>query len=227
MAFLTTNNLLAFNADKLTHVVANYCHNSGRHYRRVVVSVCSGRSETEMSSQDLCVCLDKNKASLLSGAFASKYLFRHKSNVIFHYKQMRTGLLRLLRKIHDETELPVYVLFQHPDPSQNSSSRDDIACATRDCVKALDEKTIKAIHYVYDWIHKPEKTCWEKDCLQHLALSKCEHGLVKRVRITNPVIISKIDCTTVRHPLFGEIQRSGWAKMKKGYEMTFSIYYSY
>lgn len=180
-----------------------------------------------MSSQDLCVCLDKNKAALLSGAFASKYLFRHKSNVIFHYHDMRTGLLRLLRKIRAETRLPVSVLFQHPDPSQNSSSREDIACATRDCLKALNEKTITVIHYVYDWIHKPGKSCWENDSLQTLALSKCEPSLVQCVRITNPDVISKIDCTTVRHPLFGEIHRSGWALMKKGYEMSFSIYYSY
>ncbi len=118
ITFLTSNNILSFTQINL-HAS---CRTTVPILANITVgSVCSGRSETEMSSQDLCVCPDKNKAALLSGAFASKYLFRYKSNVIFHYHDMMTGLLRLLRKIRAETRLPVSVLFQHPYPSQNSS----------------------------------------------------------------------------------------------------------
>ena len=39
-------------------------------FSRIVVSVCSGRSEVEMNSSDLCVCLDVHKRSLVGSAFA-------------------------------------------------------------------------------------------------------------------------------------------------------------
>ncbi|KAL7482176.1 hypothetical protein ACHAW6_012157, partial [Cyclotella cf. meneghiniana] len=55
--------------DKLVHLALN--HTSVQVFKNIVVSVCSGQSETEMQSQkNLCICLDINKKSL----FASKFI---------------------------------------------------------------------------------------------------------------------------------------------------------
>ena len=53
-------------------------------FERIIVSVCSVRSEVEMQSSDLCLCLDKYNKSIYAGAFGYKYLHDEKTNVIFY-----------------------------------------------------------------------------------------------------------------------------------------------
>jgi hypothetical protein len=65
--------------------------------------------------------------------------------------------------------LPIIVLFQHPSPSPEKSSRNAIATASKDCMHALVSCYIEKIHYVFDY--NPSKNTWSGDKLQALSLS--------------------------------------------------------
>eukprot|EP00804_Cyclotella_cryptica_P023294 CCRYP_000465-RA/>CCRYP_000465-RA protein AED:0.00 eAED:0.00 QI:492/1/1/1/0/0/2/21/294 len=209
------------NIDKLVHIALN--HTSVQVFKNIVVSVCSGQSETEMQSQmNLCICLDTNKKSLFASKFIYKYSPQPKgSNVLLHYFDMSKGLLQLLNTLSSRRHLPIIVLFQHPSPSPEKTSRNAIATASKDCMHALVSGYIEEIHYVFDY--NPSKNTWSGDKLQALTHSLCEKHIIDNTCTSHTQTISENGDETVCHPIFGVVNRRGWALMKKGHEMAFVI----
>ena len=207
--------------DKLVHIALN--HTSVQVFKNIVVSVCSGQSETEMQSQmNLCICLDTNKKSLFASKFIYKYSPQPKgSNVLLHYFDMSKGLLQLLNSLSSRCHLPIIVLFQHPSPSPEKTSRNAIATAYKDCMHVLVSGYMEEIHYVFDY--NPSKNTWTGDKLQALTHSLCEKHIIDITCTSHTQTISENGDETVRHPIFGVVNRRGWALMKKGHEMAFVI----
>ena len=187
---------------------------------RIVVSVCSGRSGTEMQGDDLCICLDTDKKSLFASVVASKYLYSKKNNVIFHHHNMKENLAKLFHSLHELTKIPVTVLFQHPNPSKDSISTKSIALACKDCVEALHSATVDSVHFTYD---SSSKNCWTEDRLKKIIFSKCSLEMEQGVSVSVAKCICKTDEKDYTHPVFGTVTRTGWSLMKKGQEMGFLI----
>ena len=192
-------------------------------YERIIVSFFTGRSETEIKSSDLCICFDIDKRSLFASAFISKYLYPNKSNIITHHHDMATCLLDTLRSLKTNIGLPIIGLFQHPSPTKDSSSRRSIAIASRYCIIALCSNILESAHYVYDFHTSNAKTYWKDNELQKLVISECSKSSIKKLIITDPIIISGENKNIVNHPIFGDINRSGWSKMKKGGGKSFCL----
>ena len=210
-----------FDTDKLVHLALN--HTSVQVFKNIVVSVCSGQSETEMQSQkNLCICLDINKKSLFASKFIYKYSPQPKgSNVLLHYFDMSNGLLQLLNILSSRCHLPIIVLFQHPSPSPEKTSRNAIATASTECMHALVSGYIEEIHYVFDY--NPSKNTWSGDKLQALAQSLCEQHIIENTCTSDTLTISENGDETVCHPIFRVVDRRGWTLMKKGHERAFVI----
>jgi len=174
------------------------------------------------SQKNLCICLDTNKKSLFASKFIYKYSPQPKgSNVLLHYFDMSKGLLQLLNTLSSRCHLPIIVLFQHPSPSPEKTSRNAIATASKDCMHALVSGYIEEIHYVFDY--NPSKNTWSGDKLQALTHSLCEKHIIDNTCSSHIQTISQNGDETVHHPIFGVVNRRGWALMKKGHEMAFVI----
>jgi hypothetical protein len=142
-------------ADKLIALTENHISTANTNPKlpntsRVVICVCTGKSETEMHSpsSDLCLCLDTDRRSLYASSFAYKYLLRNKAKMIFHHFNYGNGLLALIKSISSKVQLPISVLFQHPSPSPSSGM--DLSKAISDCIKALHLELITECIFVYD-----------------------------------------------------------------------------
>ena len=190
-------------SDTLVDKVGSFCKSNGSN--RIVLSVCSGRSETEMqaSSDDLCVCFDNDKRSLYASAISYKYLHPKKSNVIFHYHNMASGLLNILQAIKLRTNLPIVVLFQHPSPTGGRLSREAIASASMDCMLAMASRFVDCVHYVYDHHDVPSKTFWRDNSLRSLCTSKCNNETTNLLSVGQIHTICKPEQDKFAHPVFG------------------------
>ena len=204
------------------NILISFSRRKNASYKKIVVSVCAGRGETEMHSKELCLCLDTDKRSLFSSALATKYLLRGKGNVLHHHHNMKDGLLPILKSIKAKTSLPIHVLFQHPSPTGGKESRDDIASATLACASAVTDHIIESICYVYDY-NTSGKTCWKDNEFQNTCLSKCSPNQRRALCISTAKVVCDIGSTSVNHPVLEFVQRCGWALMKKGCEIPFSI----
>ena len=193
--------------------------------KRIVVSVCSGRSETEMQacSDDLCVCFDVDKRSLYASAISYKYLHPKKSNLLFHHHDMSSGLLNILHAIKIQTSLPIVVLFQHPSPTGDKLSRDAIAYASMDCMLAVTSRIVDSVHYVYDHHDAASKICWRGNTLQSLCTSKCKTETTNLLCVGQIQTICGQEQDKFAHPVFGVIDRRGWALFKRGSERAFCV----
>ena len=204
-------------------VVSNYIrqYSSLSKYKKIVVSVCAGRGETEMFSQDLCLCLDIDRQSFFSSMFAMKFLFKKKAkNIIYHRHDMSMDLYSLLEKIGTITQLPVTVLFQHPSPSISPIK---LSIAARDCFLAVANNVIQNVHFVYDVHLNPKKHYWKYERMMAILAESCPLSILSQIVISSEETISDVDSVVVKHPVFGQVPHLGWASMKKGKEMTFSV----
>ena len=131
--------------------------------------------------------------------------------------------MQLLNNIYTITKLPILVLFQHPSPSVNHTSRVGLSVASRDCVSTLTQKNINSVHFVYDSHCNTDKNFWHGAELKELSLSQCKREVLSKICVSCTMTISPVDAMHVKHPVFGNSPRSGWALMKKGCERTFSI----
>jgi hypothetical protein len=184
---------------------------------QLVVSVCAGTSATELNSDQLCLCLDTDRRALQAavinmGGFG-------KSNVILAHFDMSKRLLQLLQLIKQKTEMDIVVLLQHPNPSKDDTSRNDIAKAGFDCVCALQTRIISSVHLVFDY--HPTKTCWTRDSLQQAFIPPSQE--VTGVFVSALKVIACENSSRVAHPLFGDTPRLGWSKLKTGSEHCFFI----
>jgi hypothetical protein len=205
----------------------------------VVVSVCSGKAESEASCDlgTLCVCLDKDWSALYASRVADTHLWKKeknsgKTNLIHHHHNYKDGLYELLQAISSSINMPIHVLFQHPAPHNDPTSKGGkmdlgyIASASKDCILALQDHHINSIHFVYDEHSNREKTSWKGDDLKKLSTSKCDDSTLSNLRVSLPKEVSAVGESSVNHPLFGTIKRVGWAKFKMGIgsqECAFSI----
>ena len=191
-------------------------------FNRIVVSVSAGVAETELHSEEMCICLDLDKRSFYSSHFALKYLLSKKcNNVIFHRHDMSVGLYTLLHLIWQNTELPLVILFQHPCPTKNLHK---LSIASSDCFRALSETLVESVHYVYDVHSNPVKKCWDYDSLFCIITDQCLIPVLASIEFTPQKTISEMGDDQVQHPVCGLVPRVGWAAWKNGIEVSFSVF---
>ena len=183
-----------------------------------MVSLGSGSAATEMAGDLPCLCLDKDKRAIYSGVVNLKGNFIGKKNNIFHsYFDMRNSqeLFSIFQALN--TTLPnhcIKILFQHPNPSMKITYK---KCSGA-CMLALKEKIVKEMHFVYDV--KEGSTCWNKSEIVNEFVKKKRD---KNLFIGHELVICKTGENSLKHPLFGNTVRLGWATMKKGEEHTFMM----
>ena len=119
--------------------------------------------------------------------------------------------------------MPLLVLFQHPSPGKEGDNRSILRSTFLECIQAQRAKTVESIHFVYDVASNARGTSWKSNELYNLVQRMCEGDI--QHRLTVPSTISEKPDICVCHPIFGEALRRGWASMKKGTEMSFSIFY--
>ena len=216
-------------ADKLielvrSHIIATKNNPKLHPTNRIIISVCCGRSETELQSpmSDLCICLDVDKRSLYASAFTHKYLHRNRAKLLFHHFDMSKGLFHLIESLSSNVNVPISILFQHPSPSQETRNITAISISVADCVEALKADLITSCHFVYD-CHKKSKSHWNSNQIQSLCKSNIPIKYQKQIVMSSASLISSLGEEKVNHPLFGMIRRVGWAKMKGGEEWCFRI----
>ena len=216
---------LFFSIDKLVSIIKSFVDTDI--YDTVVVSVCCGRAETEANCDPrvLCVCLDNDGSSLYASKVAQYFLWKKmknkgKTNLIYHHHDYKEGLYELLQDIRSRIKVPMHILFQHPAPSSDPTSQSGrqhlakLAAASRDCINALQNQHADSIHFVYDEHSSPDKTTWKGDNLKSLSTSKCDESSLINISVSEVAEVSAVDEDTVNHPLFGKIDRCGWAKLK-------------
>jgi len=188
-------------------------------HSRVIVSIGSGTAETEMKSGELCVCLDKDKKSLYTCAFAAKYLWKKHANVILLWYDTKDGIIDLLTAINTRSLLPVVVLFQHPSLSMKSKNRTNLQSTIQECITAKESNVVESIHFVYDTNSGTKGTYWKEREIFVIVERMCD----RTHQVTEPSVVSEKGVVMVKHPLFGDTKRRGWADKKAGVEMSFSI----
>ena len=135
--------------------------------------------------------------------------------MVFAYFNYATELYQLLELIAGKTTARLQVLFQHPSPSL--VTRNSISCAGRDCAKAMLGGIISRVDFVFDF--HPSKNSWNGQSLLDTFLASCDDQDIKnKLFVSELTSIAEINCNGVDHPVFGDITRLGWAKMKKGTE---------
>ena len=142
-------------------------------------------------------------------------------NIIFHKHVMSVGLYSLLQVIKQSTALPLVILFQHPCPTKNLHK---LSIASSDCCNALNETMVESIHYVYDWHSNPLKKCWDYETLQSIITARCSTSILECIEFTSQRTISEMNADKVQHPVCGLVPRVGWAALKKGIEVSFSVF---
>ena len=186
------------------------------------MSVCAGMAETELHSEEMYICLDVDKTSFYSSHFALKFLLSKKgNNIIFHKHDMSVGLYSLLQVIKQSTALPLVILFQNPCPTKNIHK---LSIASSDCFNALNETMVESVHYVYDWHSNPVKKCWDYETLHSIITARCSTSILECIEFTSQRTISEMSADKVQHPVCGLVPRVGWAALKKGIEMSFSVF---
>lgn len=208
--------------DKLVAIASKYASVQDK-YSRIILSVCCGRSEAEMRSKDLCICLDVDKRSLFASRFAAHHCYSKNHNVIHHYHNMNDGIYDLSKKISRVTGKKVIILFQHPSPASATRSRNDLSSASFDSIRALADGHVSEITYVYDTNSHARGNCWKGRELLDVALSRCTDHLMESIKITEPKLVCHINSTTFIHPVFGSCERTGWSLLKIGEETYFTL----
>lgn len=174
----------------------------------------------EMQSGELCVCLDKDRKSLYACAFASKYLWRKKSKILFLLYDVKNGIKDLLRQIKLASELPVVVLIQHPSPSTLDKNMAILKSTIHQCITAKEMNYVDSIHFVYNTNSGSTGTSWNEKKLFNMVKPMCEN---EAHQLIEPFVISEKGDAAVKHQIFGHTDRRGWAKLKGGEEMSFGI----
>jgi hypothetical protein len=196
-------------------------YNSLSEFNRIVVSVCAGMAETELHSNEMCICLDVDKRFLFSANFAQTLLCPKEYNrLICHRHDMSNGLYSLISQLRDRTALPLVILFQHPSPTMKPHK---LSIASRDCFRALSDNVLESVHYVYDRHIDHSKTFWKYDSLIGTITSQCPSQIMESLQFTPEKSISEFGDDLVQHPVYGQVPRVGWAAWKKGIEVSFSV----
>ena len=172
-------------------------------YKRLIVSIGSGSCETELYARDtdLIVCLDNNRGSLFAAAYNSRA--RKKKNLIISRLDMKNGIIQLINNILVSNFVDIDVLFQHPSPTDNTSSRQSLSNAGKDCITSLLQGKIRSIHFVHDIFYG--RNCWGREDLRHVFTKNCEQNQKDELVWERAKIIATKGDTNVNHPLFGTV----------------------
>ena len=189
--------------------------------QRIVMSIGCGFAETEMQSNDLCICLDKCRKSLFAASVAGLYLHLRKKNLVFFCHNMRDGCFDMIKRVHEVGGVPIVLLFQHSSPSQVNATTSALATASCDGIKAVIAGFAAGVNYVYD--SNNTKNTWTEKSIKDVALMQCTEKERRQLAVTGATVVSELEEERVRHPVFGDIARRGWAKSRKGVEMAFEI----
>ncbi len=82
---------------------------------------------------------------------------------------------------------------------------------------------VESVHYVYDWHSNPIKKGWEYDSLIHIITAHCPIPILVSIHFTSQKTISEIGDDQVQNSVCGLIPRVGWAALKNGNEVSFSV----
>lgn len=189
----------------------------------MVLSLGSGSGANEMTSSIPCLCLEKSKQCVFSGAVNLKSLSKENKNGLYHAYfdfTSKVGVYEIcevlkLRYPH----LKLRILFQHPNPS------DEVVYSIvgSKCIKALMNGFVSDIHFVYDTDRKKNKNCWERTHLYQVFTSQVCSSILSNLMNTEEIIVSEKGDDSVNHPIFGLVSRMGWAFTRKGTECSFLI----
>ena len=178
----------------------------------------------ELHSDLPCLCLDIDKRALHTGVISAHNKWGNRPRKIFALFSFSKGLHDLLAKIKSKVSVPIVVLLQHPSPSREKKSRENLSLAGCSCTTALEESLISSVHFVYD--HDPNKeTKWTKSTLAETFLKNASAEVRKLLVKTKEKLISEKDRKEVNHPIFGRTERCGWAEWRKSNEYCFSIHF--
>ena len=128
-------------------------------------------------------------------------------------------LKKIKKKLPNKT---IRVLMQHPNPSLDEKNQYNMSCLFVSLKMCLELCIILDITFVYDFSHK--RNTWSISKLLTLFMNNIDEKSVSQYSVGEEKIISLKGCN-VDHPLFGNINRYGWASMKKSDEYTFSMGY--
>ena len=179
--------------------------------KTLIISVCAGTSATELQCNHPCLCLDIDKRALFASIINTYHHNNNKNKLFCHFDY--SNILSLISSISSNCNFnKIILLYQHPSPSL--SSRPNLQKSINQSVSALStNKKVESIHFVYDFNIK--KKTFTYNSLRSL------FDLPKKIFISPETQINVDDDNIVYHPLFGRTKKFGWARMRKGQEMTF------
>ena len=125
--------------------------------------------ETEINSNDLCICLGTNKRSLFTARMNAKIL--GKRNIVVTHFEMGTYLSQQIQSINLTTGVKPIILYQHPSPSKSIKWTYQFSRSGFDSLYCLDIGYIYSVHIVYDYCEG--KNCWDFQSLWSEFLSQC------------------------------------------------------
>lgn len=199
--------------------------------KRIIVSVCSGNSATEImncSLGDYIICLDSSKRDICTAIMCSKIITKQSSQRIprvvhraFNLRNTKV-LLRLIHKICEETSIRPIILFQHLTP--NAAFIENILAPALDkLLSFLLTNVIGKIVFVYDSDGRTNETntidaapvpvTYSRHKINHVI--KCSPHFCDLIKVSNELCISYQGEKKTFHPVFSLHQRSGWAEMKR------------
>ncbi len=82
---------------------------------------------------------------------------------------------------------------------------------------------VESVHYVYDWHSNPSKKCWDYDSLFRIITAQCSIPILVSIDFTSQKTISEMGADQVQHPVCGLVPCVGWAALKNGIEVSFSV----
>jgi hypothetical protein len=72
-------------------------------------------------------------------------------------------------------------------------------------------------------INNQFKKCWNYDSLHTVITAECSPPILESIEFTSQRTISEMTANQVQHPVCGLVPRVGWAALKNGIEMSFSV----
>ena len=212
----TFEHLIQMSKDKLKHYEG----------KEIILSMGCGNGATELLSDKLCVCLDVDKRSVFTGMIQlHKSVNVHSNKVvfgIFDYSNRLFEFCSALKGILNKDQV-VRVLFQHPTPSYNEAIRNKLCSALTQVRSAMMNKLVCELVIVYDLDEK--RNTWRHEKILEIFFNAIDN--YEKARFTNSkyAIISNDD-DTVTHPIFGNVKRFGWGKMRNSEQSSLIITYN-
>ena len=188
--------------------------------KTVIVSVGAGTSASEVTSDKLCLCLDKDRRALQSGVVNMHRL--HKSSIIFAYFTYgKDSLYDLLKLIHSKTGSEIEVLIQYPTLSLTKLAIAAMERVGHHCIDALLEKIIGKINFIFYF--EEGRNTWTSCKLREIFMKQIPCSKIEQVGISETQVIADISDNYLIHPVLGKINILGWARMRRGKEVYFSL----